>query len=207
MDDAASLSFRHVYRAATAAARPPLLLLHGTGGDENDLVSIGQALAPGAALLSPRGKVLERGLPRFFGRPAEGLFDAAEVRRRTLDLAEFTQAAGQVYGLAAPIAVGFSNGANVAATLMALRPEVLAGAVLLRPMAVLDDEAGDLTGRRVLMLSGAHDPIVPAGNADQLAALLRRGGATVQHRTVQAGHGLVQEDLDHARHWLDGYPA
>ena len=108
------LSHRHRFVPATAAGKPPILLLHGTGGDENDLLPLGQTIAPGAALLSPRGKVLEGGMPRFFRRLAEGVFDEHDVRRRANELADFVLEARDAYGLDAPIAVGFSNGANIA---------------------------------------------------------------------------------------------
>ena len=183
--------------------RPPLLLLHGTGGDETDLLPLGRAVAPGSALLSPRGAVLENGMPRFFRRLAEGVFDEEDLRRRARDLAGFVAAARERYGLAAPLALGFSNGANIAAAMMLLHSEVLAGAILLRPMVPLaEPPAADLTGRPVMMLSGAADPIVPATNAARLAAQLAAVGAAVDHRVLPAGHGLSQADVDLARGWL-----
>ena len=133
----ADLSFIHRFEPAQSAGRPPLLLLHGTGGDENDLLPLGRMISPGSALLSPRGKVLEGGMPRFFRRLAEGVFDEADVRRRANELADFIAEAREAYGLAAPVAVGFSNGANIAAAVLTLRPEALAGAVLLRAMVPL----------------------------------------------------------------------
>ncbi|RZK95567.1 MAG: alpha/beta hydrolase, partial [Methylobacterium sp.] len=160
-----SLGLTHRFVPATAPGLPPLLLLHGTGGDETDLLPLGRTLLPGAALLSPRGAVLENGMPRFFRRLAEGVFDEADLRRRAADLAGFIAEARTAYGLAAPVAVGFSNGANIAAALLLLHPGVLAGAVLLRPMVPLRETPPvDLAGRPVLMLSGAADPIVPAAN-------------------------------------------
>src|ERR1700742_1919045 len=117
------LSFVHRFVPATLPHRPPLLLLHGTGGNEDDLVPLGRAVAPGSALLSPRGPVLENGMPRFFRRLAEGVFDEADVRRRAQDLADFVAAARVAYGLAAPVALGFSNGANIAAATLLLHPE------------------------------------------------------------------------------------
>ncbi len=197
-----ALDFTHRFEAATDPNRQPLLLLHGTGGDENDLLPLGQSLAPGAALLAPRGKVLERGMPRFFARLAEGVFDPDEVRRRARELADFVTEACRTYGLSAPIAVGFSNGANVAAVMLTLEPSLFAGAVLLRPMAVLQDRAADLRSLPVLMLSGSADPIVPPASAEVLETLLRAGGANVTHRRVPAGHGLIEQDMDLARDWL-----
>lgn len=204
----AALSFQHRFEPAADPALPPLLLLHGTGGDEDDLLPLGRALSPGAALLSPRGQVLEGGAPRFFRRLAEGVFDEADVVRRAGDLAGFVAAARAEYGLAAPLAVGFSNGANIAAALMLLHPGVLAGAVLLRAMVPVaetplsESPLADLAGRPVLLLSGALDPIVPADNAERLAASLRRAGASVTHTVNPAGHGLSQADLAAAGAWL-----
>ncbi|QCP87687.1 alpha/beta hydrolase [Cereibacter sphaeroides] len=198
-----ALSLRHLFVPATDPARPPLLLLHGTGGDESDLVPLGRAVAPGAALLSPRGAVLEQGRPRFFRRLAEGVFDEADVERRAHDLADFIGEAQARYGLTAPVALGFSNGANIAAALLWLRPEVLAGAVLLRPMVPLaGPPSGGLEGRPVLILSGSADPIVPAENAARLAGRLTEAGAALTHRTLPASHGLTQRDLDLATEWL-----
>ena len=184
--------------------RPPLLLLHGTGGDEHDLLPLGRMLSPGSALLSPRGKVLEDGMPRFFRRLAEGIFDEDDVRHRAHELADFIAQARQSYNLAALIAVGFSNGANIAAALLQLRPEALAGAALLRAMVPLQNPpAADLTGKPVLIISGALDPIVPAENARRLAALLKRAGATVEHREVPTGHGLSQTDVSLTKAWIN----
>ncbi len=200
-----ALSFTHRFVPATAPGRAPVLLLHGTGGDESDLIPLGQAVAPGAALLSPRGKVLENGMPRFFRRFAEGVFDEADVTARANELADFIAAARAAYGLDAPVALGFSNGPNIAAAMMLLRPEALAGAALLRAMVPLAAPPGaDLAGKRVLILSGAMDPIVPADNAARLASLLQGAGAAVERRSLPAGHGLSQADVNLARTWFDG---
>jgi phospholipase/carboxylesterase len=197
------LSFVHRFEPAADATRPPLLLLHGTGGDENDLIDLGRMVAPGAALLSPRGKVLEGGSLRFFRRLAEGVFDESDVRKRANELADFIGEARRAYGLPAPFALGFSNGANIAAALALLRPEALSGAVLLRAMVPLTDApAVDLAGKPVLILSGSMDSMIPATNAGQLASLLKNAGADVQHRTLPAGHGLSQADLAIARDFL-----
>lgn len=197
------LSFVHRFEPGTDAGARPLLLLHGTGGDENDLIQLGAMIAPGAALLSPRGKVLEGGAPRFFRRLPEGVFDEADVRFRAAELADFVAEARAAYGLAAPIAVGFSNGANIAAATLLTHPKALAGAVLLRAMVPLaDPPAAELSGKGVLLLSGAVDPIVPEENVARLAAQLRAAGADVDHRTLPVGHGLSQADLNLARQWL-----
>jgi phospholipase/carboxylesterase len=198
-----SLSFIHRFEPATDPTMPPILLLHGTGGDEDDLIPLGRFVAPGAALLSPRGKVLERGMPRFFRRLSEGVFDEDDVRFRAGELADFVAEARRTYGLAAPIAVGFSNGANVAAALLLLRPEALAGAVLLRAMAPLRQPPQvDLSGKPVLLLSGQSDPIIPAENAARLAATLESAGALVRREILPAGHQLTEKDAALAKDWI-----
>ena len=206
MSDAMS-GFVHRFEPGREDARP-LLLLHGTGGDEADLLPLGRSAAPGAALLSPRGAVLENGMPRFFRRLAEGVFDEADLRRRVDGLAGFVAAARERYGIAAPVALGFSNGANVAAALLLLRPGVLAGAALLRPMSPFKaPPRPDLAGTPVLVLSGLADPIVPAQDAERLARDLAAGGASVDHRVLPAGHGLSQADVGIVQAWFGGLPA
>ncbi|MBZ6079261.1 alpha/beta hydrolase [Microvirga puerhi] len=197
------LSFIHRFVPATKPGRPPLLLLHGTGGNEDDLLPLGKIIAPGSALLSPRGKILENGMPRFFRRLAEGVFDEADVRMRANQLADFIGEARAAYELDAPVAVGFSNGANIAAAMLMLRPEVLAGAALLRAMVPLSEPPkADLTGKLVLMISGQLDPIIPTDNAEQLAAQLTAAGALVNHKVLPTGHGLSQQDLSLTQSWL-----
>ena len=203
MTSAPPLSFMHRFEPGTEPGRPPLLLLHGTGGDEGDLLPLGRAVAPGSALLSPRGKVLENGMPRFFRRLAEGVFDEEDVRRRADELAGFVAEAREAYRLDAPVALGFSNGANIAAALLLLRPEALAGAALLRAMVPLRDRpAADLAGKPVLLLSGAADPIVAAESAARLATALREAGAAVRHETLPVGHGLSQADVAITKAWV-----
>lgn len=199
----ATTDFIHVFEPGSDPARRPLLLLHGTGGDERDLLSLGRTVAPGASLLSPRGKVLEGAAPRFFRRLAEGVFDEADLRRRTDELAEFVLWARERCGLPAPIALGFSNGANIAAALLLQRPEILAGAALLRAMVPFAEPLqADLTGKPVLILSGALDPIVPKANAELLAKRLGESGAAVEHRLLPTGHGLGQADIGLLGDWL-----
>jgi phospholipase/carboxylesterase len=182
-----------------------LLLLHGTGGDENDMIPLGRDLDPTAALLSSRGKVLENGMPRFFRRLAEGIFDEEDVIRRSHELADFVGAAATHYKFdpRRVIAVGFSNGANIAAAMLLLRPEVLTGAVLFRAMVPLAEPVlPDLVHARVLLSSGERDPIVPVENAERLAAMLREAGADVSMRLQPAGHTLVRGDIKAAQEWL-----
>jgi phospholipase/carboxylesterase len=201
-------AFIHRFEPASIAGSPPLLLLHGTGGDESDLLGLGKMISPGSALLSPRGRVLEHGMPRFFRRLAEGVFDEEDVRRRALELGEFVTEARQRYGIAAPVAVGFSNGANIAAALLLLKPDVLAGAILLRAMVPLSDAPkANLAGKPVLLLSGQADPIVPASNSARLAALLAQSGASVTHKVLPAGHQLSQADVTLARDWIGNVAA
>ena len=163
------LSYHHVFEPGTDPVASPLLLLHGTGGNEHDLLRLGRTLSPGSALLSPHGDVNEGGALRFFARLAEGVFDPAEVARRTHALADWIEAAAKHYRLdsARLLAVGFSNGANIAATILQLRPASLGGGVLIRPMVVLDQPTapGTLAGKRVLLLNGSVDPIVPLDQA------------------------------------------
>jgi phospholipase/carboxylesterase len=203
MTSVPEVALSHAHRFVDGNRSRPLLLLHGTGGDENDLLPLGEVAAPGVALLSPRGQVTEGGANRFFRRFAEGVFDIEDLNARTQALADFVVEARRAYGLGAPIALGFSNGANIAASLLLLRPEVLAGAVLLRAMTPFEPEpAPALDGKPVLILSGAMDPIIPAENADRLAAILGGAGARVTHRTMPAGHGLTQADLAETTAWL-----
>ncbi|MFD1331905.1 alpha/beta hydrolase [Methylopila musalis] len=203
--NARDLSFVHVFRPAERPGSPPVLLLHGTGGDETDLLPLGAAAAPGAALLSPRGQVLERGAPRFFRRLAEGVFDEEDVRRRAGDLARFVAEARAAYGIGAPVALGYSNGANIAAATLLLHPEALAGAALLRPLAVLGDPPrARLDGRPVLNLSGVADPIAPPDSVTALEAALTASGAQVTRETLFASHGLTRDDLVSAQAWFVG---
>ena len=204
------LSYIHHYEPSTQAGSPPLLLLHGTGGNENDLLPVGRQVAPGSALLSPRGDVSENGMPRFFRRLAEGVFDQNEVAQRTHALADFLSAAATRYGFDAGQlnALGYSNGANIAASLLLLRPETLAGAVLLRPMVVLEPRlVPNLQGKRIAILSGRYDPIVPADHPERLAAMFRQAGAEVDLHWFEAGHQLTGADFRLAGQFLHDTPA
>jgi phospholipase/carboxylesterase len=202
MTQARSLSYVHRF-VPGEEGKGTLLLLHGTGGDENDLLDLGRAVAPGAALLSPRGQVLENGAPRFFRRFAEGRFDEDDVRVRARDLAGFIGEARAAYDIGSPWAVGFSNGANIAAAILLLDPQALSGGVLLRAMVPLSDPPrADLAGKSILLLSGASDPIIPPTNAANLSAILQGAGGDVEHRVVPGGHGLTAADVSLASAWL-----
>lgn len=200
-------TYHHVFEPGTDAHAPPLLLLHGTGGSEHDLLRLGRAISPGSALLSPRGDVSEGGALRFFARLAEGEFDPKEIHRRTQALGDFLVAATAHYKIdpLRLLAVGFSNGANIAATLLLLRPETLGGGVLFRPMVVLDQPAiaGGLAGKSVLLCNGSTDPLVPPDHPARLAALLRAGGADVKLASVPASHALTSQDVAAAQSWLE----
>jgi phospholipase/carboxylesterase len=200
-----ALSYVHHYQPGKTPASPTLLLLHGTGGNEQDLVPLAADLMPEAGVLSPRGNVLEHGMPRFFRRLAEGVFDLEDLRFRTAELADFVSEAAAHYGFDAGrvIAAGFSNGANIAASIVLLRPGVLNRAVLFRAMVPLvPDPLPSLPGTPVLVSNGRVDPIVPPAETERLAALLRAGGAEVALVWQAAGHQLVPEDLIRAREWL-----
>jgi phospholipase/carboxylesterase len=196
--------FIHRYVPPSNGSTRVLLLLHGTGGDESDLLPLGRKLDPDAALLSLRGKVLENGAPRFFRRFAEGVFDEEDVVRRANELADFVSPAAQKYGFNATdvTAVGYSNGANIAAAMMLLRPGIVLRAVLLRAMVPLSSLPRNLAGTAVLISAGRNDPIVPLENAQRLTSLLQAAGAEVQLEIQQASHGLVREDLIVAKRWL-----
>lgn len=199
------LGFIHRYLPARRPDLPTLLLLHGTGGDENDLLPLGAALLPGAALLAPRGKVLEHGMPRYFRRLAEGVFDLEDVRVRTHQLADFVTAAVQAYHLdpAAVLAVGYSNGANIAANLLLTYPGILCGAALFHAQLLLEPQEGpNLTGVPVLLSGGRQDPLIPAAGTEQLAARLRAAGAEVRLHWEQGGHQLAAGEVEAARRWL-----
>lgn len=201
------LTYQHRFEPGTDASAAPLLLLHGTGGDENDLIPLARKLSPHSALLSPRGDVLENGHPRFFRRFAEGVFDLDDVERRTLALADFIGAAAQRYRFDSSrlTALGFSNGANIAASLLLLRPESLAAAILFRPMVVLEPSLlPSLHGKHILISSGTRDPIVPPDHPGRLAEIFRRAGATVSSNVTTASHGLVAADQIAAQAFLAG---
>jgi predicted esterase len=199
------LAFVHRFVPPTGPS-VTLLTLHGTGGNEDDLVPLGGRLLPGAAILSPRGKVLENGMPRFFRRLAEGVFDTNDLVARTDELAEFVGKASETYGFDAGkvVAVGYSNGANIAASMLLLHPQVLAGAVLLRPMVPFTLQgAPSLSRVRILIESGTDDTVIPNELPAELARMLETAGARVRLRWQDGGgHTLTEADVEAAREWL-----
>jgi predicted esterase len=186
-----------------------LVALHGTGGDEHDMVDLARSIGPAAAILSPRGRVSENGMARFFRRLAEGVLDEDDVVRRAHELADFLAGAARRYGRAPQslMALGYSNGANVTAAILLLRPEIFSRAVLLRPMMPLTDFAPpELHGKDILILKGRHDNVIPAASTDRLAEALTAAGARVSLETLAAGHGLTDADLELSRRWLADTP-
>ncbi len=197
--------FVHRFVPATDGQKITLLMLHGTGGDENGLLDLGRALMPGAALLSPRGKVLESGMPRFFRRLAEGVFDVEDLKARTHELADFVSAAAREYDFDAEkvVAAGYSNGANIAASTLLLRPGTLCGAVLLRPMVPLvPDDRPDLSDVSVFVAAGRRDPLVAPDNTRELVSMLQELGARVSLNWNPAGHELARDEIESAGEWL-----
>jgi predicted esterase len=201
----ADLGFVHVYEPPATPGAPILLLLHGTGGNEHDLVPLKDALMPEAGVLSPRGQVLERGMPRCFRRLAEGVFDIEDLKQRTHDLAGLVARASAQYGFSTDrvVAAGFSNGANIAASLLLLEPGTLAGAILFRAMVPLvPDPLPSIPGTPVLVSNGRTDPLVAPAETERLTELLRTAGADVTLAWQPAGHQLTEADVAQARDWL-----
>lgn len=195
-----------VYRFEPGPDPRTLLLLHGTGGDESDLIPLGRAMLPNASLLSPRGKVLELGAPRFFRRLAEGVFDLEDLERQTNDLANFVRSAAEGHGFEPTklIATGFSNGANIAASLILRRPELVRTAVLFSPMVPFEPEQRpNLDGVKIFIASGRLDPIATMDHVERLAQIFRSGGADVTVYWWTGSHKLVQAEVDEARTWLE----
>ena len=182
-----------------------LLLLHGTGGNEDDLIQVGQMISPSASLLSPRGKVLENGMPRFFKRLAEGVFDLEDLKFRTRELADFVKDASSIYGfdLNKTIAVGFSNGANIAASLLLSYPGTLMGAILFRAMVpFIPNSPLNLSDKKVLLSAGVYDPIVSESQTQSLYNILKKSRTNVTLKWQQSGHNLTESDILDAKEWL-----
>jgi phospholipase/carboxylesterase len=195
--------FIHKFIAGTSGQT--VLALHGTGGTENDLVPLAQSLFPDANILAPRGNVMERGMARFFKRFAEGVFDVENLKSETQKLADFVLESSQKYDFDASQVwgMGFSNGANIAASLLLERPEILSGAVLLRAMIPFEPDAlPDLTNKPIFIASGQYDPIVPVNDVVNLADILRDAGAKVKHQIVAGDHGLVSHEIESLKAWL-----
>lgn len=205
------LGFVHRYVPSPGGSPLTLLLLHGTGGNEDDLLQLGRQVSPGASLLSPRGRVLENGMPRFFRRLSEGVFDVEDISLQTQSLAQFVLAASKEYRLRADrvVALGYSNAANIAGSTLMLRPDVLAGAILLRPMVpFMPDRMPSLRGKPTFVLAGTRDSIVPREQTERLASLLEGAGADVSLHWADSGHGIGGGEVVAARDWLsDRFPS
>lgn len=187
--------------------KPVILALHGTGGDENDLVPLAMQVSPGSAVLSPRGKILENGMPRFFKRLAEGIFDQEDLVFRTHELADFILSAAEKHGFdpGRLFALGYSNGANIAASLLLLRPETVAGGMLMRAMVPFEPETfPDLSSKKILLLSGIADPIANEDQSQRLENIFQQSHAQITHIKRPTGHGLGQQDVIQAKDWING---
>ena len=196
--------FIHQFTPGRAPGAPTILALHGTGGDENDLVPLARMIDADAAVLSPRGRVLENGMPRFFRRLAEGVFDQDDLRKRTQELATFVEEAAAHYRFdpARVLALGYSNGANIAASVLLARPDVLAGGMLLRPMVPFEPERPpDLAGKRILISAGRMDQMIPQALTERLIALFEESGATVTAWWHPTGHNLTHGEPARVREW------
>ena len=203
------LDFIHRFISANSKAKKSsltLLLLHGTGGTEDDLIPLGNELRPDASILSVRGKVLENGMPRFFRRLEEGVFDLEDLKMRTDELADFILKSSSIYDfdLKRLIAVGYSNGANIGASVLLRRPEVLAGAILFRAMVpFIPDVLPDLSKKSIILLEGLRDPIVSKQEAESLLKIFNKAHSNVTIKWQGSGHNLTQEDIDSAKKWLE----
>lgn len=205
------LGFIHQFiPAVNRSDQITLLLLHGTGGNERDLIPLGRELYPRAAILSPRGKVLESGMPRFFRRLAEGVFDIEDLKFRTHELADFVVKSSRVYGfdLRYVISIGYSNGANIASSLLLLRPEVMSSAVLFRVMVpFIPEKVPNLATKNIFMGAGEHDPIVPKEQTEMLYNMYKKAGAKVLlHWEENSGHELGSDEISAAKEWLANVP-
>jgi predicted esterase len=199
------LGFVHIYQPPAAPGSPILLLLHGTGGNEHDLLPLAPVIAPNAGVLSPRGKVLERGMPRFFKRLAHGVFDLDDLRLRTRELVDFINAAAAHYGFAPRdvVATGFSNGANIAASLLLQYPDVLRRAILFSAMMPIEPETPpDLKEVSVYMTGGRRDTMIEPEQTQRLATVLQQAGADVTLQWKSGGHEISRDDVEGARLWL-----
>lgn len=196
----------HIHRFEAGSDPTTLLLLHGTGGDEHDLIPLGRMLHPTASLLSPRGRVLEGGMPRFFRRLGMGIFDVDDLKARATDLLRFVDDAAALYGFdrADVVMVGYSNGANIGAGMMLQSDRPVAGAALLHAMSPYEtDSPPDLSGVRVLLTGGRRDQMIPAASTEHLSDQLTSAGADVSLHWEPGGHELTQAEVDVARGWLE----
>ncbi len=197
----------HIYEKGTNPSAPTLLLLHGTGGTERDLAGVGRMISAGSSQLGVRGNVSENGMARFFRRLSEGVFDEEDLIFRTGELSEFLDEAAGQYGFDRRnvVAVGYSNGANIAASMMFHRKDALRGAVLLHPMVPRRGIAlPDLQSVQVFIGAGRNDPLCPPAESEELTGLLQEAGADVYLHWENNGHQLSRSEIEHAAAWFDG---
>jgi len=201
----AELGFIHRFIPGKTPDAPTLLVLHGTGGDENDLISLATTIDDKAAILSPRGKVLENGMSRFFRRFAEGVFDVEDLKFRTAELAEFVSRASKTYGFdpSSMTALGYSNGANIGASLLLQKPETLKSGILFRAMLPLKpDRTPMLAGKDVFISAGRYDTMIPRDGTIALEELLKKAGAQVTLNWVESTHSLTRPEIQQAKVWF-----
>ena len=199
------MGFIHNFIPAQKSDGKVLLLLHGTGGNEDDLLTVAQMIDEEASILAPRGKVLESGMPRFFRRFAEGVFDLEDLKFRTSELADFVRNASEKYAfdLRSVVTVGYSNGANIGASLLMLRPESMNSAIMFRVMiSLVPDKFPDLLGKRVFISGGRFDSFIPQNKTIELKQVLEKAGAEVKMNWEESAHALVQEEIVKAKNWL-----
>ncbi|MBS4210247.1 alpha/beta hydrolase [Bacillus sp. FJAT-50079] len=195
----------HIFQEGQDKNAPTLLLLHGTGGTEQDLIGIGKMISANSSILSVRGNVLESGMPRFFRRLAEGVFDEEDLIFRTEELKQFLDDSAQEYGFDRDnvVAVGYSNGANIAASMLFHFQNSLKGAILFHPMVPRRGiDLPDLTGTSVFIGAGKNDPMCPPEESEELQVLLQGAGAEVQLHWEYHGHQLTIGEVEKAAEWF-----
>lgn len=205
MTHSTKLGFIHNFLESKERHKMTLLLLHGTGGNEDDLIRLGSEISNFAAILSPRGKILENGAPRFFRRLAEGVFDVKDLKFRTHELADFVKKASELYDfdIRNVVVIGYSNGANIGASLLLLRPEVVSVAILFRPMVpLIPDTCPDLSDKSIFISGGLYDPIVPRRETERLVDLLKKSRANVFVHWEDSGHELCMDEISESSKWL-----
>ncbi|MFT9599522.1 alpha/beta hydrolase [Mesobacillus sp.] len=198
---------KHIYKKGTNTNKPTLLLLHGTGGNENDLLPLANMIDQEASVLSVRGNILENGMPRFFRRLADGVFDEEDLIFRTQELHEFLDEASEKYGISRDniVAIGYSNGANIAASLLFHYKNALKGAILHHPMVPRRGiELPELSDTEVFLAAGKNDPICPARESEELKSLLSSANASVEMHWENSGHQLTLSEVEAARDWYTG---
>lgn len=205
-------NFTHQFIPGQESNTPfTLLLLHGNGGTESDLLLLGRALAPHAPLLSPRGRIIENGKPRFYRLISPADFEVTDLRVRADELASFVRTAAGVYHFDADnlVGVGHSNGANMAVALMLLHPSLLRAGILFRPqpqVPLISNPRPNFENRPILLVAGRNDVEIPSVEIEHLAELLRRSGANVTIKWHSGGHDLTNEEINLARDWLTLLP-